>query len=228
MTKEDSKKIFYAGNINGTDFEAENKVLNDSLDRLQRENQIISTTLNRLEEESNMLRELFNNTNNELTNLKKPALLVAEIVSFINDDNAIIKLPNGNKFCCYVSKDAKEVKGGDAVLVDQKSLNIVKKVDLSKSLDVEKFVIMEKPQEGWKEIGGLKDVIREIKEVIELPLKKPKLFERVGIKPPKGILLYGPPGTGKTLLAKAVAHSTNATFIEVVGSELVQKFIGRS
>ena len=65
-----------------------------------------------------------------------------------------------------------------------------------------------------------------MKEVIELPLMKPKLFEKVGIQPPKGILLYGPPGTGKTLLAKAVAHSTNATFIEVVGSELVQKFIG--
>ncbi len=72
----------------------------------------------------------------------------------------------------------------------------------------------------------MKDVIREVKEVIELPLKKPGLFEKVGIKPPKGLLLYGPPGTGKTLMAKAVAHSTNATFIEVVGSELVQKFIG--
>ncbi|HLC70821.1 MAG TPA: AAA family ATPase, partial [Candidatus Nanoarchaeia archaeon] len=66
----------------------------------------------------------------------------------------------------------------------------------------------------------------EVKEVIELPLQKPELFEKVGISPPKGILLYGPPGTGKTLLAKAVANSTGATFIEVVGSELVQKFIG--
>ncbi len=68
--------------------------------------------------------------------------------------------------------------------------------------------------------------MREVKEVIELPLKKPELFEKIGIQPPKGILLHGPPGTGKTLLAKAVANSTNATFIEVVGSELVQKFIG--
>ena len=88
------------------------------------------------------------------------------------------------------------------------------------------YVIIEKPRESWKEIGGLKREIQEVKEVIELPLKKPKLFEKVGIQPPKGLLLYGPPGTGKTLLAKAVAHSTNATFIEVVGSELVQKFIG--
>jgi len=75
-------------------------------------------------------------------------------------------------------------------------------------------------------VGGLADQMREIQEVIELPLKKPELFRKVGIEPPKGILLYGPPGTGKTLLAKAVAASTKSTFIEVVGSELVQKFIG--
>ena len=85
---------------------------------------------------------------------------------------------------------------------------------------------MHKPQEDWSYIGGLQKEINEVKEVIELPLTKPELFEKIGIQPPKGILLYGPPGTGKTLLAKAVAKSTNATFIEVVGSELVQKFIG--
>jgi len=135
-------------------------------------------------------------------------------------------LPNGNKFYCYIAKEVKDLQSGDCVLVDQKTLNIVKKVNVSSNLEVEKFVIVEKPPESWKEIGGLKKEVAEIKEVIELPITKPKLFEKVGITPPKGILLFGPPGTGKTLLAKAVAHSTNATFIEVVGSELVQKFIG--
>jgi proteasome regulatory subunit len=91
---------------------------------------------------------------------------------------------------------------------------------------VEKFVIIEKPNTTWDKIGGLQEQEQEIKEIIELPLKNPKLFEKIGIEPPKGILLHGPPGTGKTLLAKAVAASTNSTFIEVVGSELVQKFIG--
>ena len=85
---------------------------------------------------------------------------------------------------------------------------------------------MEKPTTSWKEVGGLNEQIEEIKEVVELPLLNPKLFEKVGIVPPKGILLYGPPGTGKTILAKAVANATNSTFIEIVGSELVQKFIG--
>ncbi|MBI4981152.1 AAA family ATPase [Candidatus Woesearchaeota archaeon] len=112
------------------------------------------------------------------------------------------------------------------MLVDQKTLNILQKIELSDSYDVEKFVILDKPQENWGNIGGLSEEIQEMREVIELPLKSPELFEKVGIKPPKGILLHGPPGTGKTLLAKAAANSTNATFIEIVGSELVQKFIG--
>jgi proteasome regulatory subunit len=84
----------------------------------------------------------------------------------------------------------------------------------------------ERPNVRYEDIGGLDKQIQEIREVVELPLKHPELFEKVGIEPPKGILLYGPPGTGKTLLAKAVATETNATFIRVVGSELVKKFIG--
>ena len=75
-------------------------------------------------------------------------------------------------------------------------------------------------------VGGLDKQIKEIKEVIELPVKHPELFEALGIAQPKGVLLYGPPGTGKTLLARAVAHHTDCTFIRVSGSELVQKFIG--
>ena len=109
---------------------------------------------------------------------------------------------------------------------NQKNLNIIKKVNATKKFNVQNFVIMEKPTVSWKDIGGLTEQINEIHEVVELPLKKPELFRKVGIQPPKGILLYGPPGTGKTLLAKAVAAATKSTFIEIVASELVQKFIG--
>ncbi len=177
------------------------------------------------QEEGVVLRELFDKTHQELTNLKKPALLVAEVVNIL-DDKAVIRLPNGNKFFCYVSQDVKDLRSGDTILVDQKNLNIVGKVEAQNNFDVERFVILNKPDETWKAIGGLKEEIQEIKEVIELPLNNPKLFQTVGIQPPKGVLLHGPPGTGKTLLAKAVANSTKATFIEIVGSELVQKFIG--
>lgn len=218
MKEETNKKVVYSETIDVNSQESK-------FEKIEQENKVLSATLARLEEETALLRELFNNTSTELTNLKKPALLVADVLSVLAE-KAIIKLPNGNKFYCYIAKDVKDIVAGDTVLVDQKSLNIVEKVQIVTNYDVEKYVIIEKPSESWREIGGLKREIEEVKEVIELPLLKPELFERVGIKPPKGILLYGPPGTGKTLLAKAVAHSTNATFIEVVGSELVQKFIG--
>ena len=82
------------------------------------------------------------------------------------------------------------------------------------------------PDSTYDMVGGLDKQIREIKEVIELPIKHPELFEALGIAQPKGVILYGPPGTGKTLLARAVAHHTECTFIRVSGSELVQKYIG--
>ncbi len=96
--------------------------------------------------------------------------------------------------------------------------------------------ILEKPVKGGREIpkvtyediGGLRDEIQKIREMVELPLRHPELFERLGIEPPKGVLLYGPPGTGKTMLAKAVANETNAHFISISGPEIMSKFYGES
>lgn len=82
------------------------------------------------------------------------------------------------------------------------------------------------PLESYADIGGLEQQIQEIKEAVELPLTHPEIYEDMGIKPPKGVILYGAPGTGKTLLAKAVANQTSATFLRVVGSELIQKYAG--
>mmetsp|Transcript_17238 Transcript_17238/g.23259 ORF Transcript_17238/g.23259 Transcript_17238/m.23259 type:complete len:272 (-) Transcript_17238:193-1008(-) len=82
------------------------------------------------------------------------------------------------------------------------------------------------PLESYADVGGLEDQVREIKEAVELPLTNPELYEDIGIKAPKGVILYGLPGTGKTLLAKAVANQTSATFLRVVGSELIKKELG--
>ncbi len=180
---------------------------------------------NELEEENRLLRETVGKLKEELEKFKLSPLMVCEVRDLIKEQ-AIIKIPNGNEFLVNISSDCEKIKPGDGVLVEQKNLTIIKKLSIPKKFDVEKFVIMEKPKIDWKDVGGLDIQVQEVQEVVELPLKKPELFKKVGIKPPKGILLYGPPGTGKTLLAKAVAASTNSTFIEVVGSELVQKFIG--
>lgn len=98
---------------------------------------------------------------------------------------------------------------------------------LSSNLDplVSVMKIKKAPQETYSDIGGLEAQIQEIKEAVELPLTQPELYEDMGIKAPKGVILFGPPGTGKTLLAKAVANQTSATFLRVVGSELIQKYL---
>ncbi|MBN1646278.1 AAA family ATPase [Candidatus Woesearchaeota archaeon] len=180
---------------------------------------------NDVEDENRVLKESLNHLKSELDRLKAPALMVAE-VSDILKDKVIIKLPNGNRFYVNKASSIKNLNVGNSVLVEQKNLTIVDIVKGHRNFNVEQFVILEKPTITWQDIGGLDMQKRELQEVIELPLKKPQLFKKVGITPPKGVLLYGPPGTGKTLLGKAVANSTNSTFIEVVGSELIQKFIG--
>jgi len=184
-----------------------------------------TTSSNEIEEENRLLRETVSQLREEVERFRSPALMMAEVVDVL-EKGALISLPNGNKFLVKMSNEIKNLLPGECVLVEQRNLNIIDKVISSKNFNVDKFVIVEKPDEKWTEIGGLEAQIQEIKEVIELPLKSPELFKKVGIHPPKGILLYGPPGTGKTLLAKAVASSTQSTFIEIVGSELVQKFIG--
>jgi len=184
-----------------------------------------STNTHQIEGENKVLRDTVSQLRNELGKFKEPALMVCDVVDVV-DDKAVVKTPNGNRFFVNIASDVEDLKPGDSVLTEQKNLTVVGKITKNKRFGVEQFVIMEKPKISWNHIGGLQEQIQEIKEVIELPLKRPGLFKKIGILPPKGILLHGPPGTGKTLLAKAVANSTKSTFIEIVGSELVQKFIG--
>lgn len=178
-----------------------------------------------VEEENRMLRDTVTSLKEELTKFNRTPLLIAEVKE-LHGENAILRLNNGNEFFVDVSSACPDPRPGDTVLVEQRNLTVVKKLAKQKKFNVEKFVIIERPTVSWNDIGGLAEQSNEIREVIELPLLKPELFKKVGISPPKGILLHGEPGTGKTLLAKAVAASTNSTFIEIVGSELVQKFIG--
>ena len=178
-----------------------------------------------IDDENRILKETVNKLREELDKLKSPPLMVCEVRD-VYEKTAIISIPNGNQFLVQISEGCEKLKPGEMVIAEQKNLTIIKKISAAKQFNVEIFVIVGKPTVTWKDIGGLDKQVEEIKEVVELPLKKPELFKKVGIKPPKGILLYGPPGTGKTLLAKAVAESTDSTFIEIVAAELVQKFIG--
>jgi len=175
-------------------------------------------------EENLLLKNSVNYLKAELNKYKELPLLVCDVKKKIGN-KAVIRLPNGSYFFVNIAGDV-EINTGDTALVEQRSLSIVKKLDENKNFDLSEFIILDKPKVRWEDIGGLDEQIKEIREVVELPLVEPELFKKIGITPPKGILLYGLPGTGKTLLAKAVATSAKCTFIEIVASELVQKFIG--
>jgi proteasome regulatory subunit len=106
------------------------------------------------------------------------------------------------------------------------TLSIVKVIPDTFDTRVRLMELDSAPDVTFEQVGGLTNVIEEVREAVEYPLTRPEIFERIGVEPPKGILLYGPPGTGKTLIAKAVAHSAHAQFIRMSGSELVHKYIG--
>lgn len=119
-----------------------------------------------------------------------------------------------------------DIEEGMRVGVDRNKYQI--QIPLPPKIDptVTMMTVEEKPDVTYKDCGGVKEQIEKMREVVELPLLHPERFVALGIDPPKGVLMYGPPGTGKTLLARAVANRTDATFIRVIGSELVQKYVG--
>ncbi|MHA1733933.1 MAG: proteasome-activating nucleotidase [Promethearchaeota archaeon] len=153
-----------------------------------------------------------------------PPLLVGNVVRILDKHHCVVRTPNGQEF--LVGKTFDSIRPGDSVALNQSSLAIVRVLEADVDVYVAAMELDEKPTENYADIGGLHDCIQEVREVVELPLSNPEVFDKMGIDPPAGVLLEGPPGTGKTLVARAVANATHATFIRLVGSELIQKFIG--
>lgn len=153
---------------------------------------------------------------------------VGTLEEIIDDNHAIVSTAVGPEYyvniMSFVDKD--QIEPGATVLLHNKVLSVVGLL----ADDVDPLVSVMKvdnaPLECYSDVGGLSKQIQEVKEAVELPLTHPELYEDIGIKPPKGVIFYGPPGTGKTLLAKAVANETSATFLRMVGSELIQKYLG--
>lgn len=187
-----------------------------------------SNNLRRLEAQRNDLNSRVRLLKEELQLLQEPGSYVGEVVKVMGKKKVLVKVHPEGKYVVDIDKsiDINDVLTGARVALRNDSYVLhhilPTKVDpLVSLMKVEKV-----PDSTYDMIGGLDQQIKEIKEVIELPIKHPELFDSLGIAQPKGVLLYGPPGTGKTLLARAVAHHTDCTFIRVSGSELVQKYIG--
>jgi proteasome regulatory subunit len=163
----------------------------------------------------------------ENNQLKRMPLFVAVVVDILENGEIYLRQQGNNQE--YLTTATEELrpllKPGAKVAVNN-ALSIVKVIGNIYDSRIRVMELEVAPDISYAQIGGLTDVIKEVREAVEYPLTKPEIFKRIGVEPPKGILLYGPPGTGKTLIAKAVAHEAKATFIRMSGSELVHKFIG--
>jgi len=172
----------------------------------------------------------YDKSEEHLKALQSVGQIIGEVLRQMDEERFIVKASSGPRYVvnCKVKLDRSKLISGTRVALDMTTLCIMRQ--LPREVDPLVFSMLhEDPGKiSYNEVGGLTEQIRQMREVIELPLTNPELFQRVGIKTPKGVLLYGPPGTGKTLLARAMAHNMTANFIKVVASAIVDKYIGES
>ncbi|OPY40774.1 MAG: Proteasome-activating nucleotidase [Methanoregulaceae archaeon PtaU1.Bin222] len=204
-----------------TNMETRNLELREQIRQIESDKRYIETQKIRYEREVRKLKS-------EIEQLRSPPLVIGTVTDILDNGRVVVRSSAGPRFMVRSSMciDPEKLKPGVRCTLNQQSLAVIDVLPESYDAQVYGMEVVESPDETYSDIGGLDPQINEIREAVELPLKKPELFDRIGIEPPKGVLLHGPPGTGKTLLARAVAHGTNAHFLRVVGSELVQKYIG--
>ena len=204
------------------------RTLEEAYAELRDETQQLINERTTLKAEMRTLRKRIERLDENVNLLKMPPLIVGHLQDILDHERAIVRSSNGTVFQVSLNQrlDPDALKPGTRVALNQDSLSVVEVLTEAWDPMVSGAEMVEKPSITYEDVAGLDEQVESVREAIELPLVKPELFEKVGIVPPKGVLLVGPPGCGKTLLAKAVANHTDATFIRMVGSELAQKYIG--
>ncbi|KAI8554229.1 hypothetical protein RHMOL_Rhmol05G0082200 [Rhododendron molle] len=173
-------------------------------------------------------------TEDDLKSLQSVGQIIGEVLRPLDNERCnyslIVKASSGPRYVvgCRSKVDKEKLTSGTRVVLDMTTLTIMRALPREVDPVVYNMLHEDPGNISYSAVGGLSDQIRELRESIELPLMNPELFLRVGIKPPKGVLLYGPPGTGKTLLARAIASNIDANFLKVVSSAIIDKYIGES
>ncbi|XP_051863295.1 26S proteasome regulatory subunit 10B [Drosophila albomicans] len=194
------------------------------------EHREIESRLKALRDKHKTSQVVFQKSEDDLKALQSVGQMLGEVLKQLTPDNFIVKSANGPRYVvgCRRQLDKLKLKPGTRVALDITTLTIMRYLPREVDPLVYNMSHEDPGNVDYAAIGGLGQQIRELREVIELPLMNPELFIRVGINPPKGCLLYGPPGTGKTLLARAIASQLDANFLKVVSSAIVDKYIGES
>ncbi|MBN1803153.1 MAG: proteasome-activating nucleotidase [Candidatus Lokiarchaeota archaeon] len=198
---------------------------------LEKRLRILEVDKKTLDQERINLQKELDELKIEFNQLRAPPLITGVITDILDENNerVVISTYSGQSYVVITSKSLRRENlfPGLNVALNQHNYSVMELLPTSKDPFIKGMELLDSiPDITYEDIGGLDFEINEVREAVELPLTKPQLFEKVGIEPPKGVLLQGPPGTGKTLIAKAVANKTQSTFIRVVGSELINKFIG--
>merc|ERR1711894_79097 len=194
------------------------------------EHREMDAKLKKMRGECRDLTKQYDKSENDLKALQSVGQIVGEVLRQLTEEKFIVKATNGPRYVvgCRRQLDKSKLKPSTRVALDMTTLTIMRYLPREVDPLVYNMSHEDPGDITYAGIGGLSEQIRELREVIELPLLNPELFQRVGITPPKGCLLYGPPGTGKTLLARAVASQLDANFLKVVSSAIVDKYIGES
>lgn len=232
----DEAKIRYEREIeNLTEGEIQNRVkIFDNNIRIMRNED------RQVEQEKKQLAAMIKENKEKLQNNKQLPYLVSTIVEVLDNSDpatreehehtttAIIKTSTRQTVYLPVPGlvDVETLKPTDIIGVNKDSYLILEKLPQEYDSRIKAMELEEKPQAEYTDVGGLDKQIEELREAIVLPIIHKEKFEKIGLKPPKGVLMFGPPGTGKTMLARACAAQTNATFLKLAGPQLVQMFIG--
>lgn len=179
------------------------------------------------DEMKNLKREMIR-AKEEVKRVQSVPLVIGNFNEMIDQNHGIVASTGGSSYYVRVlsTLNRELLKPGNSVALHRHSHAVVDMLPPEADSTVQSMAATEKPDVLYSDIGGMDIQKQEIREAVELPLVQMELYSQIGIDPPSGVLLYGPPGTGKTMLAKAVANHTKATFIRMVGSEFVQKYLG--
>ncbi|KAF5377778.1 hypothetical protein D9757_008056 [Collybiopsis confluens] len=176
------------------------------------------------------LEREYEKTEEDIKAVQSVGQIIGEVMKQLDDERFIVKASSGPRYVVSYrpTLPAEKLKNGTRVSLDMTTLTVMRILPREVDPLVYKMSLEDPGGASFAGIGGLTEQVRELREIIELPILNPELFQRVGITPPKGVLLYGPPGTGKTLLARAVAATLQTNFLKVVSSAIVDKYIGES
>jgi len=212
---------FQLGKEEESDLYSKWKSLEDMLENLECQENYVKDEMKHLKNELLRAQE-------EVKRIQSVPLIIGQFLEMIDENHAIVGSTNGSNYYTRVlsTLNKEELKPSASVALHRHAHSVVDILPPEADSTVNQLAISEKPDVTYDDIGGLDIQKQELKEAVELPLTHAHLYQQIGIDPPRGVLLFGPPGTGKTMIVKAVANNTSASFIRVVGSEFVQKYLG--